>query len=116
MPAARQGGGQLSELVAFDDRVAADDGMGNTEGDWAEKFQCRAGFTYLRGGEAVIASRLEGVQPVVVRIRATPETLQIEPDWQMRDVRRSTPYNIRSIAATPDRKWLDLVVQSGVAT
>ena len=103
-------------MVSFDDRVAADDGMGNTEGDWAEKFQCRAGFSYMRGGEAVIASRLEGVQPILVRVRSTPETLQIEPDWQMRDVRTGVAYNIRSIAATTDRKWLDLVVQSGVAT
>jgi hypothetical protein len=115
MPTARQGGGQLHELVAFDDRVAADDGMGNTEGDWAEQFQCRAGYTFLRGGEAVLASRLEGVQPIVARIRMTPETLQIKADWQMRDVRTGVAYNIRSIAAI-DRKWLDLVVQSGVAT
>ena len=114
MPRARKGGGQLIELVAFDDRVAQADGMGNTEGDWQEQFQCRAGYTYLRGGEAVMASRLEGVQPIQVRIRSTPETRRIEADWRMRDMRSGIAFAIKSIAA-PDRAFLDLVVQSGVA-
>lgn len=107
--------GQLYELVAFDERTLVDDGYGNTEGAFAEVFQCRAGFTYLRGSEAVIASRLEGRQPIVVRVRASSETRQIEPDWRMRNVNTGDAYAVRSIAATPDRKWLDVMVEQGVA-
>lgn len=107
--------GQLYQTVAWDERTLVDDGFGNTEGAFAEVFRCRAGFTYLRGSEAVIASRLEGRQPIVVRVRATSETRQIEPDWQMREVNTGKAYAVRSIAETHDRRWLDVMVEAGVA-
>lgn len=123
----KRSAGQLYERVAFDERQAASDGYGNNTGDFAQVVSCRAGFTYLRGSEAVIASRLEGKQPVVVRVRATPETRQIEPDWRMRNLRDgawtdsdetewSGPiYAVRSKAETEDRMWLDIMVEGGVA-
>ena len=113
--ASKNGAGQLREHVAFDERATVSDGYGNETGDFAEVFRCRAGFTFLRGGEAVIASRLEGRQPVVVRVRSTTETRLIEPDWRMRDVRTGDVYAVRSIAPTADRMWLDVMVEKGVA-
>jgi hypothetical protein len=124
---AKRSAGQLYEYVAFDERQAASDGYGNVEGGFAQVFACRAGFTYLRGSEAVIASRLEGKQPIVVRVRATTETRQIEPEWRMRDLQNgawtdsdemvwSGPiYAVRSTAETPDRAWIDVLVERGVA-
>jgi head-tail adaptor len=113
--AAKTTAGQLYERVAFDKRVEADDGYGNTVGRFAEQFQRRAGFTYLRGGEAVIAGRLQGRQPIVVRLRADGETRLIGADWQMRDARDGSVFAVRSIAETPDRRWLDIMVEQGVA-
>jgi head-tail adaptor len=107
--------GHLRETVAFDERVLVDDGYGNMEGDFTEQFQCRAGFTWLRGGEAVMASRLEGRQPLVARVRASTETRRIEPDWRMRDLRTGETYAVRSVAPTPDRKWIDVTTEGGVA-
>ena len=107
--------GQLRETVAFDERVLIDDEYGNTEGTFLEAFQCRAGFTFLRGGEAVMASRLEGRQPVVARVRESSQTRQIEPDWRMRDIRTGASYAVRSVAATPDRQWIDVTAEGGVA-
>jgi hypothetical protein len=92
-----------------------DDGYGNMEGDFTEQFQCSAGFTFLRGGEAVIAARLEGRQPVVARLRASTQTRRIQPDWRMRDLRTGVSYAVRSVAPTPDRKWLDVTTEAGVA-
>lgn len=121
------GGGQLYERIAWDARTPADDGYGNTVGAFAEQFQCRAGFTFLRGGEAVIAGRLQGRQPIVVRVRASSNTRQISTDWRMRDARNGEwadssetawngpTYAVRSIAQTPDRQWLDILVEAGVA-
>ena len=120
--------GQLFEKVAFDQRADGDDGSGNVQGGFVEQFQRRAGFTFLRGGESVVASRLEGRQPIVVRVRRDSDTLKILPDWRMRDTRSGAwqgvgeerywdgpIYAVRSIAVTEDRQFLDVMVESGVA-
>jgi hypothetical protein len=120
--------GRLKEKVAFDERADQDDGSGNVEGGFVEKFQRRAGFTFLRGGETVVASRLEGRQPIVVRVRRDSDTVKIKQDWRMRDTRSGAwqgvgderywngpIYAVRSIAVTEDRQFLDVMVESGVA-
>jgi head-tail adaptor len=126
--AAKTSAGHLHQRVAFDERPPVSDGYGNSEGEFAEVFSCRAGFTYLRGGETVIAGRLEGRQPIVVRVRASSETRQITAGWQMRNLRDGAwagssgeeywtgpLYAVRSIAPTEDRRWIDVMVESGVA-
>lgn len=105
----------LQEFVAFDAPAVSPDGYGGEETGWAEQFNCRARFLYLRGGETVQAARLEGRQPVVVTIRRSPASDAITPAWRMRDVRRGDIYNIRSIVPTDDRKWLELTCERGVA-
>ena len=112
---ADRGAGQLFEKVAFDERVISSDGSGNVEGDFAEQFQCRAGYKYLRGGETVIAGRLQGRQPIVVRVRASSDTREIRPDWQMRDLRTGIAYAVRSVIEVEGRQFLDVLVESGVA-
>lgn len=123
---ADRGSGQLYERVAFDERALVSDGEGNVEGDFVQAFECRAGFTYLRGTEVVIAARLEGKQPIVVRVRRNSKTVQIEADWQMRNLRAGawvgdsgaeywsgTVYSVQSVIPTVDRQWIDVTVQSG---
>lgn len=112
-------GGQLYEKTAWDKREVANPDSpadyGNTESDFVEQFTRRAGFVYLRGTETVIAARLEGRQPIVVRVRKDSQTATIATDWRMRDTRSSVEYAVKSIAETPDRKWLDVIVEAGVA-
>lgn len=125
---ADRGSGQLFSKVAFDQRIEESDGHGNDRGDFVERFTRRAGFTFLRGGETVIASRLEGRQPIVVRVRRDSDTLKITPDWRMRDTRngawdgeddqrywKGPTYAVRSIAPAEDRQFLDIMVEGGVA-
>lgn len=120
--------GDLYEKVAFDRRERVSDGRGNHEQKFVEQFQRRAGFTFLRGSETVIAARLEGRQPVVVRVRACSQTRQIDAGWRMRDIRdgewggtgddafwTGTAYAVRSVIPTADRQWIDVTVESGVA-
>jgi len=108
------GAGPLRELVAFDKRVPADDGYGNTVAAWAEQFQAAAAFVFVRGSETVMAGRLEGRQSLIVRIRQSATAREVTPEWQARDVRRGTLFNIRSIDA--ERAMLDMLVETGVAT
>jgi hypothetical protein len=110
-----RGGGQLFDSVAFDELSSVPDGYGNMQQSFVERLRTRAGFTWLRVGEAVMASRLEGLNPAVVRIRASEEALRIRHDWRMRDLRTDTVYAIRGITKSPDRGYLDVLVQSGEA-
>ncbi|MCZ7451038.1 phage head closure protein [Agrobacterium rhizogenes] len=113
--AATRSAGDLFHCVAFDVREEVDRGDGVTVGNWVEKFQVRAGFTPLRGGEAVLAGRLQGQQNQIVYVRASRKTLEVNADWRVRDVRSGVSYNIREITRTRDRLWLDFLCQSGVA-
>lgn len=108
--------GDLYHRVAFDVRVDAEDGAGNTQGDWEEQFSRRAAFTHLRGGESVMASRLEGKHIQVIRVRACAQTRQVTTDWQVRDVRTAVAYNIRDVTPDSSRLWIDFLVESGGAT
>jgi head-tail adaptor len=119
--------GDLFQHVAFDERADRNDGYGNQKAEFVERFERRAGFTPLRGGETVIAARLEGRQPIVVRVRADPDTLKIDADWRMRDLRKGRwagdpgkhwdgpVYAVRSIIESDDRQFLDITVEGGVA-
>lgn len=105
----------LQHRVAFDQRIIVDDGYGNTVGDWKEQFRVFAGFTHLRGGETVIASRLQGQHVQVIFVRSSAQTRKVTTEWRVRDVRTGVSYNIRDITPTHDRIWIDFLTQSGVA-
>lgn len=107
--------GDLFYRVAFDKRVEQNDGAGNTKGVWQEQFQRRAGYIHVRGGETVMAGRLEGQQTQVIFVRACSQSILITPEWRARDIRTGVIFNVREVTATTDRKWVDLLVQSGVA-
>ena len=113
---------ELRERLAFDARADLDlnsppgDGYGNTEGDWQERFKVAAGVKPLKGGEDVLASRLTGVQPVVIRIRYSNQTLAITAAWRARDVRSGVEYALTAIADMDGRKeYLDILATAGAA-
>jgi basic membrane lipoprotein Med (substrate-binding protein (PBP1-ABC) superfamily) len=111
------GAGKLDERLAFDARALVDDGFGNiVAGDWEEKFQRAAQFIHRFGSETVMAARLESRSPMEAIIRKDPETKQIGTDWQARDARRGTAYNIRDVVEEANRSTLRLTLEAGVAT
>lgn len=111
--------GELRERVTFDRRQEtnpdAPDDYGNTVSDWVEQFTVWGSYKPLRGGETVMAGRLEGRRPQIVRVRRSPDTLLITADWRARDVHTDEVFAIREVTPTPDRKWVELLVESGVA-
>lgn len=108
--------GDLNQRVAFDKREEVDRGDGVTVGAWKEHFIVSAGFLHLRGGEGVMASRLQGNHTQVIFVRASSLTKQVNTSWRIRDVRKDVIYNIRDFTATNDRQWIDFLCQSGVAS
>ncbi len=105
----------LFERVAFDLRIETDDGMGNTQGDWAEQFQCRAAYRHLRGGESVMAGRLQGKHTQIITVRASSQTREITTEYRVRDTRTGDEFNIRDVTHETERQWISLLVEKGVA-
>lgn len=108
--------GNLNKRFAFSKRIEVNDGYGNLRGDWQEQFIIWVGKRYLVGGEGVFAQRLSGHQPIIVTLRISTLTRQIETHWMCRDVISSETFNIRSITPATDREgFIDLLIESGVA-
>ena len=117
--AKRPSAGDLWHSVAFEKRVVGNPDspadFGNTVMDWKAQFCCRAAFTHLRGGEAVIAGRLQGRHPMVVQVRAFSASRSVTSEWRMKDQHTGIYYAVRDISPNEDRMFLDILVESGVA-
>ena len=108
--------GHLRERFAFDKRsTVTDDGYGNTLGGWVQAFTCAAGLVPLRRGEAVQASRLSGVQPYILQVRASSESRGVTTAWRARNTRTGKTYNIRTVEPSADRSMIELLCEEGVA-
>lgn len=116
--------GLLRGRVHLQQRTTEPDPWGGDPrpGDYATVATVAAEFMPLRGGEAVVASRLQGIQPYIVRVRQSSQTRQVKTDWRLVDARAPAPpaagsrvFAIKAIT-DPDQKrqWLDLLVQEGV--
>lgn len=108
--------GKLTHRLAFASRELVDDGYGNQEGEFVDAFTRWAEIIPLKGGENVLAARLTGVQPVVIRVLRDSETLDIAPDWRATDVNEGTIYALHSVADMEQkRQYLTITAEAGVA-
>lgn len=111
------GAGKLDRRLQFERRVETDDGYGNVVGSWVPEFTVAAHRKWLRGGESVMAARLESKQPVILTIRNSVQARTIGNDWRATDTRDSRVYNIREIPKESEtRGYLEMLAESGVAT
>jgi SPP1 family predicted phage head-tail adaptor len=107
--------GKLDERVAFDARTDASDGAGNFKDVWTETYRCAAGILDLKGGESIVASRLQGVKPAVITVRTCAATTAVTADFRVRDLRAGTVYNIRDIMPSRRKGFIDFLCETGVA-
>lgn len=107
--------GELRERFRFDQRGAADDGYGTTVGPWQAQFTVAASLQLLRRGEQVVASRLSGVQPGILTVRASEQARQITTEWRAVDARTGRSWNIRTVEPSPKRDRIEMLVEGGVA-
>lgn len=106
----------MIDSYGFESRQPTPDGYGNDiSGPWAERFIQQAETIFLRGTEQVLADRLEGKQPVMLRIRNSPQARSVTTDWRAHDKRRDTYFAIRALAVTPDRAFIEVLADAGVA-
>lgn len=109
--------GALKHRLRFEARSTVIDDYGNEQGDFAEQFVRWAEIMPLRGGETVMAARLTGTQPVIIRVRRDAETRQIEAHWRAVDERTDEVYALKSPPTDMEdsRAYLTIVAEAGVA-
>lgn len=107
--------GELRERIAFHEISEADSSYGISAGEYAEQFRRAARIRPLVGGEPVIAERLQGVQPVVIKVRSDSETRDVTTAWKIIDVRSLASYNIRAVTPDEKRRYIEFLCEKGVA-
>ena len=113
------GAGDLRYRVTFAERDTVNDEYGNPSTGWIDRFTVSANIIAKLGGEAVDAARLAGRQPVVIRVRKSPDTVQITTDWKATDD-AGHEYNIRTaidplIGDSNHGIWIEMAAETGVA-
>ena len=113
------GAGDLRYRVTFAERDDVEDEYGNVTTGWVDRFTVSANIVPRMGGEAITAARLTGQQPMVIRVRKSPDTALVTTDWRATD-QTGKQYNIRT-AVDPllgdgqHGLYLDMLAESGVA-
>ncbi len=106
--------GALFYRVECQKRAPIDDGLGNqVSGDFATQFTVSAGYTHMRGGEGVVAARLQRKHPMIVTVRSSSQTRQITTDWRLVDKRTGEEMAIKDVTPELNRQWISLLVEKG---
>jgi head-tail adaptor len=92
----RQSGiaGLLRASVTFQQH--ATDANGDPLGTWTDIFVCPARVVSKTRGEAILAERLAGTQPLEVTVRLDLNTALVDTDWRL--VWLNWPFEITAIA------------------
>lgn len=104
--------GRLTERIRFERRGL--DANGDALGEFAELFSMAACIVNLRGGEAVMAQRLENKQTVVITVRNCAQVRGLTTADRAVDARTGQPYDIadinpRGLVAAEQRAWRDIL-------
>lgn len=85
--------GKLDRRVTFQTKTKIRTPSGGWTDGWDDEFTVWAQIKPLRGGETVMQARMAAKNPVIVIVRASALTKQIEHNW--RAVIDGKPYEIR---------------------
>lgn len=101
-------------LFSFQQPTQVDDGHGGEEDGFEEVFQAEAFVINLRGRETVIASRMQGVQPIVVHIDRWDQSELVTTGWRLVDQDTLEEFHITTAVPTEDRRDIEITAASGV--
>lgn len=110
--------GPLRERVRFERRASGSgDGYGNVSTAWSELDVVSAEVRPMRGSEQVLATKLEGREPVEIRVRFSSTLANLTTDDRAVNVRTGATFNVRSVENRDQRKkYLTVIAEAGVAT
>ena len=111
--------GRLTERVKFQRMRLGNPDLPNDYGNlvqmWVDDISVAAEFIHLRGGESVLAGRLQGRHTQVIRVRSSAGSRAVSTDWRVTDTRRGQVFNIRDITEVEGGLYLDMLCETGVA-
>ncbi|MEZ2132471.1 MULTISPECIES: head-tail adaptor protein [unclassified Sinorhizobium] len=111
--------GKLRSRLLFQQRTTGDDGFGNpVTGDFATVFEDSAEIIPRMGSEAVMGARLQGLQPVTIRVRSHVATRGLDSTWRAVDARSGAVYSIASPPVNVSQKndYIDMLATIGAQT
>jgi head-tail adaptor len=112
-------GGELNRLISVQGRETSTDGYGNDVAEtWADIITAEpAAIRPLRGGESVIAAKLQSTGLVEIKVRYSERTAQIAETHRLVNARTPAEfYNIRYIEQPDQRgRYLVMTCERGVA-
>lgn len=107
----------LRDRVSLEKQEEVDDGYGGVTGQWVAQFERDACILLSKGGETVIASRLQSIQPALIIVRFDAETSTITAAWRLIETRSGTVYNIRTSADMERRgRFITMLCEAGAPT
>lgn len=114
------GAGDMRQVVQFQRRAPVADGYGNTDGPWEVTIPRRAAkLIPTRGGEQVIAQRLQGQSTWDLYVRFDDQTRQVIPGDRVIDLHDIVPGRTFAVRFAQDmdgkRTWLLLQLTLGQA-
>lgn len=110
--------GKRRQLLLFQQRADADDGYGNVKAGWQDVFETSAELIPQKGGEPVIAARLAGIQPYIIRIPSCDAARQVTTAWRAIDKRdTSRVFNITTVSNNDQKnRMIDIMATQGEAS
>ncbi len=124
----RSGAGSLDHRVTFQERDFVDDGYGNKQTIWVDRFTMSARlqplFTSKLDVEGVSQARLQSQQPYNLIVRNCADTRGITPNWRVFDARagkddKGEPKRFFAIKTIVDpderRQYLEMLIVQGLA-
>lgn len=72
----------LTQRAAFYEPFEERDADGMLVQSWLLRLTCAAHVTWLRGGETVMAARMQSKNPIIITVRDTPASRTITSEWR----------------------------------
>lgn len=101
--------GGYRERVRFE--RPAPDPSGDARGAWSEVITMAARIQPLKGAEPVLEQRLQGVQPVVIYVRACAASRGLDNACRAVNVRSGQVYDIKSAVLAEARDEVQLLAE-----
>lgn len=99
--------GELRDRITLQRR--ATDSNGDALGGWETRFKRATKLLNLRGGEGTLQQRIQGNQPVLLVVRACPDTRAIDNSFRAINHRTRQIYDLSAASETPDRTWVEVL-------
>lgn len=74
--------GRLADLVSFQEPEVERDADGQLIQGYVERFKAWAHVRHLRGGESVMAARMQSRSPAILTIRNSASARQVTSEWR----------------------------------